>query len=183
MKPFLCFTLSVLIHLPLFLTSSLNENEARVFSLKKGDGSIKIVLKVREQKKRTSQPKKLSQKSSLLKKDKQAKKEIVSDKKEDSSSGESSEIAKYLSLVREQINENLYISRIAQKMNLTGSVEVHFNIHAPNIIKELEISRSSNFKALDRSALQTVKSIESVPSIPKALKLSIISVDATVIYE
>lgn len=181
---FIAFSLSLVFHtIFLFNFNLFSLEDARTFSKDSGESKVKIILKYRERKKQKNSSKKIVEKTKVAEKVEGREKKVIADKKDSSSSGESSKIAEYLSIVRSKINENLYISRVAARMNLTGSVKIRFNIFSPNIIRDLKVIKSSSYKALDRSALQTVRSMDSIPVIPKGIKLSIIPVDATVIYE
>lgn len=97
-------------------------------------------------------------------------------------SGENTLLSRYLSEVRNTIVKNKYKNRKASKLNLKGPVEVAFTIQKPNIIKDIQILKSSGYVPLDQSAIQTLSKMEEFPQIPDDLEIANISINFTLEY-
>jgi TonB family protein len=97
-------------------------------------------------------------------------------------SGVNTKLSKYLSDVRNTIVKNKFKNKIASQLKLKGPVELGFVIEKPNIVKEVQVLKSSGHTPLDQSALQTLKNVENFPQIPEDLELSKVSINFTVEY-
>ena len=177
--------LSLLIHCTLFLSApELKDSSIKNFSHRIDRSKFKVLLEYREKTKK----KLISRSNKKVKKPLEQKKKKLEKKsdlrKDNQNLGDDSEMTKYLAAVRDKINEHKFISRVARKLNLKGEVHFTFNIHKPNKIQDLRIRKSSGFKALDRSALQSINSIEdSTPVIPSSLKLDVLEIKGILVYD
>lgn len=182
-KEFLIGSLiSVVLHLLLILEFSFySVDRDNTFSKREGLNQSRVSVRVLKAIKK----KKVS-KSSGYKKKKEVKKVKKSTKENGSStasSGNQKIVSSYLSSIRSKIAQNRYRSRIAKRLKQKGRVVVSFTISNRNQISNINILRPSNSKQLNFSAIKTIEQIDSIPSIPKELDLSELTVDIEITYE
>ena len=80
---------------------------------------------------------------------------------------------KYLSHIREIIQNNMPYPHIARKRVLEGKVLVSFIICVDGKAQEITITKSSGFEILDKSAIETVKRVSPFPKPPAQVALII----------
>ena len=97
--------------------------------------------------------------------------------------GVNSLMSKYLSEVRSIIVKNKFKNKIASRLQLKGPVELGFIIEKPNVIKNIQVLKSSGHLPLDQSALQTLQNVENFPNIPESLELSSVAINFIVDYQ
>lgn len=86
---------------------------------------------------------------------------VVPSKKESSTN--------YLSLVRSKINKVKYKNPLAARLNLTGEVQIGFNLNYPKSVSNIMVLKSSGEELLDESALETIErfKVSQLNSLPK----------------
>ncbi len=180
-KKVIASAISLLIHfILLFGFNSILTTKKNHFSQNNGSTQVKISIKIDD-----SQVEVKSKSKNPTKKSKKKKKrsQKTADTGKETSKGNKSILAKYLSSVRSVIVEHKFINRISKKLKLKGSVGLSFTILQPNKISNLRITKSSNKKPLDSSALKTIELIKELPSIPNELNKSSIPISLSVVYK
>lgn len=76
----------------------------------------------------------------------------------------------YLGTLKRQLEKEKAYPETARRLKQEGSVRVRFTIWADGKIGDVEISESSRYSALDKSALETVKNMGAFQPIPKILE-------------
>lgn len=138
------------------------------------------VLRASTRKKRKSFSKKKVMKKTISKnstKDFTSKKEILVNK------GSNSELARYLSKIRDSILKNKFYPRIARKLKLEGKVVVSFSINWPNKISEIKLHSLSKYDVLNQSALQAVLRTKELDKMPSNMKNQTLKVEVPLTYK
>lgn len=175
---------SLAIHLLLFIGLRNIDFQPKLnFSVKQGESQIRASIEIYER--QTEQVVKENKASIGQKKSKKIQKKLRPSKsaKGQQDRGKNSILAKYLASIRVVVAEHKVKTRMAKKLNMTGQVKVGFSISAPNIMENLHIIEKSKHIQLDDSALRTVKSVPSFPSIPGELERAEIPVVLVIIYK
>ena len=135
---FYSFILSLLVHLSFISLSYYNPN-------KKFDQEIKIDIK-------------LSRTEIIEKKPKTSPKKWARPNQEKLL--EDPEQTKILSYIRSKINEVKFKSSIAKRLNLTGVVEVNFDLEKNGVISNVRVYENRNNKILEQSAIETIRRVQ-----------------------
>lgn len=99
-------------------------------------------------------------------------------------SGKKTIIAKYLTSVREKMANFKYKNRLAKRLKLKGEVKLKFDLVWPNEIKNVEVVLPSKYKALTKSAIESLSRVDELPSFPSEIKeKEIPSIIYTMVYE
>jgi len=75
--------------------------------------------------------------------------------------------------IQKNIQKNLYYPDIARKMGWEGDVLLTFTVCKNGKIEEIEISKSSGYKILDKSAVRVIEKISPLPKTPEKIILQI----------
>ncbi|EQC47989.1 TonB-dependent receptor [Bacteriovorax sp. Seq25_V] len=82
------------------------------------------------------------------------------------SQGTSDSVARYTSVIREMITKNKKYPRVAKRLKQQGVVKVYFEVSFPNKISNLKIVETAKYDLLNKSALETIESLEDLPQVP-----------------
>jgi hypothetical protein len=178
--------LSLVLHaLILFGINSIVNNEKINHSDNIGNSQVKTTVKIVLKPKKKKQPtKSLKDKKKVAETDKvNSLENIELQDQKMIDQGKESDLAKYLSSVRDLIVKHKYMNRISKKLKLKGRVELSFSITWPNNISNLNITKPSVHTPLNESAITGIKSIGDLPNIPKSLKNEVLTAEIAVIYE
>lgn len=165
--------LSMALHAAILLIfSNVKESSQSTFSKLKKESSIKARLVAIKRKKAPTDAKGQRAKPNKTRPSTKGKNHVEDLSKQQADSGSKSLVAKYLNEIRELVLKNKHKGHVATRLGLTGVVKVDFKIAAPNELKDLRVTKSSNKRPLDESALETVRRVGELPSIPEELGLS-----------
>jgi periplasmic protein TonB len=80
-------------------------------------------------------------------------------------------LKEHFSYIRDIIHKNLRYPEIARKMGWNGDVVASFEITGTGRVRELKIIRSSGHAVLDRTVIETIRSVEPFPAPPAPMTL------------
>ncbi len=188
----LFFILTLCVHGFLLFNSNHTPSSRINFSEKFNDISqIKVALKLLEKKEVTQAKKtprkkvrkapKKKVKKSVAKKDLAQEKTLKKIVKRES--GSLQEEALYLKRVRDEILRHKKYPRIARKLRKSGIVSISFDIEYPGKVNNLKVVKKLDFEPLNKSALESVKSIEKFPVMPDSLSSKKLKVSLPISFE
>lgn len=91
--------------------------------------------------------------------------------------------SQYLSKIRALIEENKIYPKTAKRLNQTGKVFVSFVITKDGKIKNIKITKSSNFDRLNEAAMEILSQIDKFEAIPEKLKKEQFEITIPISYE
>lgn len=97
--------------------------------------------------------------------------------------GSKSVLSKYAHMIAKLINKHKKYPRMAYSLNQEGKVIVELKLSKEGKIIELKVLEKSPYKSLATASLETIKSINKFPPIPKELKVTEISFNIPIEYK
>ncbi|HEY3187746.1 MAG TPA: energy transducer TonB, partial [Solirubrobacteraceae bacterium] len=73
------------------------------------------------------------------------------------------EYARYLSLIRQRIQEALQYPASARRRGLSGTVHLEIEVAASGVIARVAVVASSSHRLLDEAALETARALPRIP--------------------
>ena len=89
----------------------------------------------------------------------------------------------YLLKLRRLIEKNKTYPNSAKRLKQMGKVYISFTIHKNGIIDDVQISKKSNFRKLNKAAAEIMSKIQKFEPIPNELKKSNWSITVPIVYQ
>lgn len=90
---------------------------------------------------------------------------------------------KYLQKIQELIEKNKNYPKIAKRLNQSGEIYLNFTIYKNGQIANIKITKSSNFRRLNKAAIEIMSEIEKFDPIPDELNKDIWNITVPIVYK
>lgn len=90
---------------------------------------------------------------------------------------------KYFQKIQELIEENKKYPKIAKRLNQSGEIYLNFTIYKNGQITNIKITKSSNFRRLNKAAVEIMSEIEKFDPIPDELNKDIWNITVPIVYK
>ncbi len=90
---------------------------------------------------------------------------------------------KYFQKIQELIEENKKYPKIAKRLNQSGEIYLNFTIYKNGQISNIKITKSSNFRRLNKAAVEIMSEIEKFDPIPDELNKDIWNITVPIVYK
>jgi len=90
---------------------------------------------------------------------------------------------KYLQKIQELIEKNKKYPKIAKRLNQSGEIYLNFTIYKNGQIANIKIIKSSNFRRLNKAAIEIMSEIEKFDPIPDELDKDIWNITVPIVYK
>ena len=90
---------------------------------------------------------------------------------------------KYFQKIQELIEENKKYPKIAKRLNQSGEIYLNFTIYKNGQIANIKIIKSSNFRRLNKAAIEIMSEIEKFDPIPDELNKDIWNITVPIVYK
>lgn len=90
---------------------------------------------------------------------------------------------KYFQKIQELIEENKKYPKIAKRLNQSGEIYLNFTINKNGQITNIKITKSSNFRRLNKAAVEIMSEIEKFDPIPDELNKDIWNITVPIVYK
>ena len=90
---------------------------------------------------------------------------------------------KYFQKIQELIEKNKNYPKIAKRLNQSGEIYLNFTIYKNGQIANIKITKSSNFRRLNKAAIEIMSEIEKFDPIPDELDKDIWNITVPIVYK
>lgn len=90
---------------------------------------------------------------------------------------------KYFQKIQELIEKNKKYPKIAKRLNQSGEIYLNFTIYKNGQIANIKITKSSNFRRLNKAAIEIMSEIEKFDPIPDELNKDIWNITVPIVYK